>query len=617
MSTDATLPRNERAMIVLLAVLQGGLLYLAERGHEAGWWIFSELSGRVCWYTLVLAVPTLMALSLVRLRDARFWQHAAGAAAVFAGLAAWAAWNATGGPGIQSNAVLWPFSVSVAIGLFVALPWLQCRLATGRWRAPYPCLFEHAWQNALTLALAGLFTGICWMVLWLWGALFSLVEITFFRELFREDAFVYLATGAMAGLGVLIGRTQHRPVRVARQVLFAIFTGLLPLLAFIAVLFVASLPFTGLAPLWEMRSAATTLVTVIALLVAFTNAVLQDGEGERPYPAWLRRLVDAGLVLLPVYALLALYALWLRVDQHGWTPDRVWATLLVVVVSGHAVGYALAALRPRDGWLAAVRPVNRVMSLVAIAVVVLANTPLLDPHRIAVSSQLARLADGRTAPDDVDLAWLRHYAGRRGYEATLELRTHPAWTEDEDRKATLQRVIAQPAPWGMPVTPERLEPTRDAAHLRGQVRLAEGASVPPDDWWTTLAGADSGASACTSVGDECILLTPDLDGDGQPDPLLCTLGATAAFLQCDLWARDREGAWKAAGRLHQWDAAPSDAAWRRAMRADLLAGRVQGAPRRWPDLRIGDRPVQALQQDPAAAERRRPDGEGDAPAPPR
>src|SRR5690606_12590707 len=402
MSTDATLPRNERAMIVLLAVLQGGLLYLAERGHEAGWWIFSELSGRVCWYTLVLAVPTLMSLSLVRLRDARFWQHAAGAAAVFAGLAAWAAWNATGGPGIQSNAVLWPFSVSVAIGLFVVLPWLQCRLATGHWRAPYPCLFEHAWQNALTLALAGLFTGICWMVLWLWGALFSLVEITFFRELFREDAFVYLATGAMAGLGVLIGRTQHRPVRVARQVLFAIFTGLLPLLAFIAVLFVASLPFTGLAPLWEMRSAATTLVTVIALLVAFTNAVLQDGEGERPYPAWLRRLVDAGLVLLPVYALLALYALWLRVGQHGWTPDRVWATLLVVVASGHAVGYALAALRPRDGWLAAVRPVNRVMSLVAIAVVVLANTPLLDPHRIAVSSQLARLADGRTAPDDVD-----------------------------------------------------------------------------------------------------------------------------------------------------------------------------------------------------------------------
>src|SRR5690606_17592963 len=270
MSVDATLPRNERACIVLLAVLQGGLMYLAQKGHDAGWWPFAELAGRVCWYTLVLAVPTMMALSVLRLRDARFWQHAIGATVVFAVLAAWASWNATGGPGIKAGSVLGPFGASLAVGLFVALPWLQCRLAHGHWRAPYPCLFDHAWQNTLTLALAALFTGICWLVLWLWGALFALVKIDFFRELFREDAFVYLATGAMAGLGVLIGRTQRRAVQVARRLLLAIFTGLLPLLAFIAVLFVASLPFTGLAPLWEMRSAASTLVAVVALLVAFT-----------------------------------------------------------------------------------------------------------------------------------------------------------------------------------------------------------------------------------------------------------------------------------------------------------------------------------------------------------
>ena len=364
MPNDAPLPRNERAFIVLLAVLQGGLVYLAQLGQEGGWWPFAGLSGRVCWYTLVLAVPTMMALSLVRLRDARFWQHALGATLVFGLLAAWAGWNATGGPGIQAGAVLAPFGAAMAVALFVALPWLQCRLEHGHWRAPYPCLFEHAWQNTLTLALAGLFTGIAWLVLYLWGALFGLVGIGFFRELFREDAFVHLATGAMAGLGVLIGRTRHGAVRVARQILFAIFTGLLPLLAFIAVLFVASLPFTGLAPLWDMRSAAATLVAVVGLLVAFTNSVLQDGEGEAPYPSWLRRLVEAGLLLMPVYALLALYALWLRVQQHGWTADRVWAVLLAIVVAGYAFGYAWAVLRRRDGGLRALPGVNRVMSLV-------------------------------------------------------------------------------------------------------------------------------------------------------------------------------------------------------------------------------------------------------------
>lgn len=584
MSTDASLPRNERAMIVLLAVLQGGLLYLAQKGHEAGWWPFDALSGRVCWYTLVLAVPTMMALSLVSLRDRRFWQHAAGAALVFAGLAAWASWKATGGPGINSGGVLAPFGTAVAIALFVALPWLQCRLANGHWRAPYPCLFEHAWQNTLTLALAVLFTGICWLVLHLWGALFALVEIRFFRELFREEAFVYLATGAMFGLGVLIGRTQHRPVRVARQVLFAIFTGLLPLLAFIAVLFMASLPFTGLEPLWDMRSAASTLLAVVALLVAFTNSVLQDGEGERPYPGWLRRLVDAGLLLLPAYALLALYAIWLRIDQHGWTPDRTWGVLVATIVAGYAGGYAWAVLRRGGDWLGAIRPVNRVMSVVVVALAVIANTPLLDPQRISVSSQLQRLADGRTAPDDFDLAWLRHDAGRRGYEAALALRGHPAWADDPERLAGLERVIARTSRWGPGA--DAAETPRDAGQLRAQVQLATGARDPGADWWEALAARRPRGQDCASVADECILLTPDLDGDGVADPLLCTLPAFGAH--CTVFARGGRTGWVAAARVQLWPDAAPEQAWRRELRKDLVAGRVRAVPRRWPDLRIGD-----------------------------
>lgn len=587
MSTAAGLPRNERAFIVLLAVLQGGLMYLAEKGHAAGLWPFGSLAGRVCWYSLVLAVPTTMALAVVRLRDARFWQHAVGTTLVVAGLASWAAWSATGGPGVQADSVLAPYGASVAVGLFVVLPWLQCRLASGQWRASYPCLYAHAWQNALTLALAVLFTAISWMVLWLWGALFALVKIEFFRELFREDAFVYLATGAMAGLGVLIGRTQQRAVAMARQVLFAIFTGLLPLLAFIAVLFVASLPFTGLAPLWEMRSAAATLVAVVALLVAFINSVLQDGEGPRPYPGWLCRVVDAGLALLPVYALLALYALWLRVGQYGWTADRVWAVLLAVVVAGYAFGYAWAVLRRRDGWLGCIRPVNRAMSLVVVALAILANTPLLDPHRIAVTSQLERLAAGRTAPDDFDTDWLRFDSGRRGWQATLALASHPAWAGDEERRAELDRIIARQSRWGGPPVDKGPPPPRDAATLRAQVTLAAGA-VPPDDAWWSAVGAGLGERNCRRASDECILLTPDLDGDGAPDPLLCTLGQGYGA-HCVVHARDASGAWYAAATVDVWRAGTRESEWRRELRRDLLEGRVEVVPRHWQDLSIGER----------------------------
>lgn len=593
MSTAAPLPRNERAFIVLLAVLQGGLMYLAQKGRAAGWWPFTTLSGRVCWYTLVLTVPTMMALSVVRLGDARYWQHVAGTFLVFGGLAAWAAWNATGDQGIRASEVLVPFGMSVAVGLFVALPWLQCRLANGRWRAAYACLFEHAWQNTLTLAVAALFTCICWMVLSLWGALFALVKIDFFLRLFREDAFVCLATGAMTGLGVLIGRTQHRAVQVARQVLFAIFTGLLPLLAFIAVLFVASLPFTGLAPLWDMRSATITLAAVVAVLVAFTNSVLQDGQGERPYPTWLRRLVDAGLALMPLYAVLALYALWLRIAQHGWTSDRVWAVLAAGVLAGYAFGYAWAVLRARDGWLGRIRPVNQVMSLVVIALALLANTPLLDPQRIAVASQLGRLADGRTPFDDFDLAWLRHEAGRPGYQATLALRDDPAWTADDGRVAELERVIASRGPWQSRRDHDAL-PEPDADLLRTRVQLAAGATPPDGDWWEALASRRFTTRTCADPSESCILLTPDLDGDGTADPLLCVVSDSRG-VRCVLTARSGvDDAWGTEATLTLWPEGADRRAWLREIRRDLMEGRVQAVSQRWPDIQVGDGEVQRL-----------------------
>ncbi|MGO1540260.1 MAG: DUF4153 domain-containing protein [Luteimonas sp.] len=576
MHSETELPHRSRMFIVLVAVLQGGLMYLAQKGHELGWWPFAALGGRVCWYTLVLTVPTVMALSVVCLRDVRFWQHAGVLAALFLALAAWAGWNASGAPGLHAGAVLAPFGVTVALAAFVLLPWLQCRLAHGRWRAPYPELFEHAWQNALTLALAALFTGICWMVLQLWAGLFALVEISFFRDLFREDAFIHLATGAMAGLGILIGRTRQRAIQVARQILFAIFKGLLPLLAFIALLFMASLPFTGLQPLWETRSAAALLVSVVALLVLFLNAVYQDGGDRPPYPAWLRRVVQAALVVLPVYALLALVALGLRIGQYGWTADRVWAALASVLVTAYAFGYAWSALRGGD-WLRPLPTVNRALSWAVVAVALLANTPLLDPHRIAVASQLDRLDDGRTSAAEVDLAYLRFESGRRGYRAARSLREHPAFTASQADMETLEEVLARPGRWSS--GPSAADEPLDVEGLRAHVDIASGSVVPGDAWWEALArGGDCRGDS------PCILLTPDLDADGRHEVLLCQVNWPSGG-NCTLFARSDDGAWMHAARTIL---RASNQDNRRELLDDLRAGRVTAVPRRWPDLRIGD-----------------------------
>ena len=55
--------------------------------------------------------------------------------------------------------------------------------------------FTNAWRNKLMLAEAVLFTGLFWLLLFLWQALFHLLGIDYFRNLFEEPIFIYPPLG--------------------------------------------------------------------------------------------------------------------------------------------------------------------------------------------------------------------------------------------------------------------------------------------------------------------------------------------------------------------------------------------------------------------------------------
>ena len=581
---SATLSRDARAFVVLVSLVQALLLYLARIGHEHLWWWLSPYAPQVYWYTLILAVPTTMTLSVHRLDDRRFWQSALGVAIVYALLASWAAWSVTGAPGINIASVLAPFAITVGGALFVAWPFLQCRQENGRWRAAYPELFDHAWQNGLTLIVAFLFTGVCWVVLRLWAELFALVHIRFFKALFFDNRpFAYLASGLFAGLGILIGRTQQHPLRVARQILFAVCRGLLPLLALIALMFLASLPFTGLAPLWATRSAASLLLGLLLLLVVFVNAVWQDGVGVKPYPRALRWLIDVALIFSPIYAALALYALALRTGQYGWTDQRFWAVLAAVVLACHAVGYMATALRWKGEWLAWLPRVNVALAGVVIVLAILANSPALDPYRIAVASQIARLHNGRVAPDKLDVTELRFDSGRRGYRAAVALQHDPAMRADSAALAQLTHIVArQQQRWLTDAQQKRLAVPTIAA-LRAQITLAPGAVAPDDAWYgVVLASKLAIAARCAVRGADCVVLTPDLRGDGTHQILLCALD-TQVPVTCQLYARDAQVQWTPVESLTFPSWQPGAIA---AVQASLRAGRLQTEWPYWPDVKV-------------------------------
>lgn len=575
---DPSLSRQVQSFIVLLAMLQALALWVVWVGVERQWPLLGDIGVRVCWYALVLAVPTAMALSVQRLDDARFWQHAALVGVVFLGLSAWIAHAATGAPGLEADRLLTPFAISMAAALFVAGPFLQCRQQHGRWCAPYPELFAHAWQNALTLLVAAFFTGLCWAVLGLWAGLFKLIGVDLFADIFTDTAFAYLATGLFGGLGVLVGRSQSRPVQIMRRLLIAIFTGLFPLLAVIAVLFVVTLPFTGLEPLWGTRSAAMVLMSLVAGMVVFANAVYQDGDEPPPYPRLLRFVAAAGLVVLPVFAVLALTALGLRVAQYGWTVDRIWGAVAAALLSIHAFGYAWAALDWRGRWLARLEPVNVTAALAGLVLVVLVNSPVLDPQRIAASSQAQRLLDGRTSADDFDVAYLRFLSGRAGYAALQDLAVAPQIQSDPALAAQIDRALAQTEryqPWSSEHRTGSAAP--DTAALQPGALPVVG-PAPDAQWWQALAAGQLESVGCGTPGADCVAIVRDLDADGAPDVLLCHLGIEHAA-HCRVHTRSGTR-WIDVTQLVLFDAG------KRETFAALRRGEITLRPRRWPDVEV-------------------------------
>jgi len=576
------LPRQTRIFIVITALVQGGLLYLARYAQLNDWWLASLPGWSIFNFTLILAVPAAMTLSVVQLRDGRFWQHVVALTMILAGLASWATWNASGVPGLRHHAILTPFSVSIAIGVFISTAWLQARQQFGSWRVPYPVLFEYAWQNTLILLLAGMFTGICWALLLLWGELFGLLDITFFRDLFERSDFAHLATGTMVGLGLLIGRTQHRPVQVARQILLAVFKALLPLLALVALMFLLSLPFTGLEPLRNTHSTVEMLLGLLMLLVLFTNAVYQDGERGWPYPRWLRRMVEAALLAMPVYAALAIDLLWRGIGESGWTVGYVWECLLALVITGYALGYAVCVLHSSTHWLHPLAGVNKGLSWAIVGLIVLANSPLLDPQRIAVNDQVARLRASAPPLSRNALLDLRFDFGRRGYQALHALRTEPEIIASGADKM-IDEVLAREWRFGPPLNDPPL--ISDVAALRQHIVLAENTTALDEQWWQQLAAGTLRPRECRQPLTECIARRQDLNGNGLEEVLLCEIQGTYRT-ECRVHALDDGGIWRNAGTVIFLGHGYRGGTRHLPLRDALVHGKLETHRQRWPDLSL-------------------------------
>jgi hypothetical protein len=93
-----------------------------------------------------------------------------------------------------------------------------------------------------------------------------------------------------------------------------------------------------------------------------------------------------------------------------------------LILTLFAVGYVFGVLRRRDQWTLDLARVNTGMGLVVLAILLLANSPVLDFRKLSMASQLARVEAGEIELREFDFLYARSHLARPGYLALTELK---------------------------------------------------------------------------------------------------------------------------------------------------------------------------------------------------
>ncbi len=390
-------------------------------------------------------------------------------------------------------------ALALTVLALVPLPFWVAANGPG-WR-DYAALFTQAWSIVVRVAAAWAFVGVVWGLIFLSDALLKVVGLTVIGDVLEIGIVPWLITGGVLGLGLAV--VQELSEYVSPYLVLRMLRLLLPVVAVVTAVFLLALPVQGVSGLFGGLSVALTLLAMAGAGATLVTTAVDCDDAQAtasPVLVWGARGLS---LMLPVLAGFAAWAVWLRVEQYGWTPDRLFAAQVAGLGLGYGVLYALAVGRGA-GWMARIRAANITMALAVMVLSALTLTPVLNAERISAASQLARYDAGLTPVEMLD-PWLLQSWGRAGEQAVAALTERSKQPGQEALAATLS------APGGMEAGVDAL-----AGLEKVLVLQPPGAVATRDIYLKSLADYDAMTilRACRTAmpggGAGCVMLVADL-----------------------------------------------------------------------------------------------------------
>jgi Domain of unknown function (DUF4153) len=557
-TSDVPKPEVSRSIAgsrLVIGLLQGLILYFIYQAGENKIWHVGNSSLFAALLLVMTITPVLLISALGHVPIRTLWRWLLPAAAVLALLGFYDLWSNTGAPYWDTpktpdaarypSPILWLHAVA---GILIAHTLIIAGAVAGRRMASYHDIFETASKLLIQFAFAVVFVAISWLVLVLGGELFNLIKLDFLKKLLLESWFVIPVITFAFAYALHITDVRPAIVRGIRSLVLVLLSWILPIAVLLIGGFLLALPFTGLGALWATKSATALLLASSAVLVVLINAAYQDGESAQDVAAPIRFSARIAAVLLLPLVIIAAYALSLRVGQYGWTVDRLVAAFYLLMAASFAVGYFWAAMRGSP-WLARVAQVNVVAAFILLILMLAIFSPLLDPARISVNSQMAQLASGKIPADTFDYEYLRFEGKRFGSEALKKLAAGKTGKDAALIARKAQAALDKDTRWQKPMA-------TDKAALAANISVWPKGAVLPASFleqdWKKINEDYSMPDCLRDRSATCDGILLDIDADGRTEVIIPT------DMNASVIGQDKDGLWHRMGVIDNLEACSKD-----------------------------------------------------------
>jgi len=469
-----------------------------------------------------------------------------------------------------------PFGV-VFVMFVIIVPFLIATISTGSLSRKYTDLFDALWGAVTRVVVSSAFTGIFWLLLLLSDALLELVGITLIEMLIDIDGVPPVLTGAVFGLTIVV--VHELSDMISPQLILRLLRLLMPMITVVVAIFVVALPFRGLSNLFGSLSAGGVMMGMGLVAIGLVSATIDRTSAHGVQRSWMKGFVQVLACLVPILGGLAIAAVWVRVQDYGWTPNRLAAATIAITVFTYGLVYAGSILR-RGDWGHRLRHGNIALAQGVLVVLALWLTPLLNPQAISARSQVARLDAGETL-DKLPIYEMAHDWGHASASQVAELGERFEANGNTEGQEMIADVQAATNRWVFNSILAQVEADKRTLELDTALIIYPKGSVLPSE---VLSGFDYRRreifDICLGVdvpqSDNCVLISIPAS-DGQEEHFVLFTGIKTE--RQTVWTFNRDDG--EPYRRNSESITLSDAAT-----SDLLNGVYTIAPPRWSSVQL-------------------------------